>query len=145
MNQRPDLYGCAVAQVGVMDMLRFHKFTIGHAWTTDYGCADEADDAEYLIKYSPLHNVRRHETSQYPSTMLFTGDHDDRVVPLHTLKFIATLQHTLADDPRQTNPLLVRVETDAGHGAGKPTKKVIDEVADMYSFIAYSLKADWID
>ncbi|GAQ82840.1 Prolyl oligopeptidase family protein [Klebsormidium nitens] len=157
INQRPDLYGAALAHVGVMDMLRFHLFTIGHAWTTDYGCADKADQFEWLIKYSPLHNVRRPWESpsdgapaarQYPATLLLTGDHDDRVSPLHSLKLIATLQHTLvnsANGSPQSNPLIIRIDTKAGHGAGRPTQKIIDEYADVYSFMAKVTGAKWTD
>eukprot|EP00897_Mesotaenium_endlicherianum_P010788 jgi/Mesen1/9738/ME000695S09056 len=159
INQRPDLFGCAVAHVGVMDMLRFHKFTIGHAWTTDYGCSDKPDEFQWLIRYSPLHNVRRpwedakevaDPTSvQYPATMVLTGDHDDRVVPLHSLKLVATLHHTLLHsvegESPQTNPIIARIETKAGHGAGRPTKKIIDEVSDIYSFVAKVTGATWED
>eukprot|EP00899_Mesostigma_viride_P022615 jgi/Mesvir1/3538/Mv12009-RA.1 len=155
-NQRPDLYGCAIGYVGVMDMLRFHKFTIGHAWMTFYGDPDKKEDFEYLIKYSPLHNVRRPwerddlpqpATTQHPATMLLAADHDDRVVPLHTLKYGATLQHLLCNGPdtRQTNPIILRIDTKAGHGAGKPTKKIIEEASDVYGFMAHVLGATWHD
>ncbi|KAK9755137.1 hypothetical protein RND81_01G005000 [Saponaria officinalis] len=154
INQRPDLFGCALAHVGVMDMLRFHKFTIGHAWTSDYGCSDKEIDFRYLIKYSPLHNVRRPWeqspdcTAQYPATMILTADHDDRVVPSHSLKLLATMQHVLStslDDSPQTNPIIGRIECKAGHGAGRPTQKQIEEAADRYSFMAKVVNASWID
>ncbi|KAL6504797.1 hypothetical protein OROHE_023555 [Orobanche hederae] len=133
INQRPGLFGCALAHVGVMDMLRFHKFT---------------------IEYSPLHNVRRpcHKRSdkmtQYPPTMLLTADHDDRVVPLHSLKLLATMQYTLCtslEGSPQTNPIIGRIERKAGHGAGMPTQKMIDEAADRYAFMAKMVDASWID
>ncbi|KAL9672219.1 hypothetical protein QQ045_028469 [Rhodiola kirilowii] len=152
INQRPDLFGCALAHVGVMDMLRFHKFTIGHAWTSDYGCSDKEEEFHWLYKYSPLHNVTRpwdksnDQQLQYPSTMLLTADHDDRVVPLHSLKLLATMQHVLCtsvEDSRQTNPIIGRIECKAGHGAGRPTQKMIDEAADRYGFMAKMLGAVW--
>ncbi|XP_056684665.1 uncharacterized protein [Spinacia oleracea] len=154
INQRPDIFGCALAHVGVMDMLRFHKFTIGHAWTSDYGSSDKEDEFHWLIKYSPLHNVRRpwelssDRTAQYPSTMLLTADHDDRVVPLHSLKFLATLQHVLCtslENSPQKNPIVGRIECKAGHGAGRPTQKMIDEAADRYGFMAKMVNASWTD
>ncbi|XP_042477460.1 prolyl endopeptidase-like [Macadamia integrifolia] len=154
INQRPDLFGCALAHVGVMDMLRFHKFTIGHAWTTDYGCSEKKEEFHWLVKYSPLHNVGRpweklHEkTCQYPATMLLTADHDDRVVPLHSLKLLATMQYILCtslENSPQTNPIVGRIDCKAGHGAGRPTKKLIDEAADRYSFMAKMLGVSWMD
>ncbi|CAA0812460.1 Prolyl oligopeptidase family protein [Striga hermonthica] len=154
INQRPDLFGCALAHVGVMDMLRFHKFTIGHAWTSDYGCSEKEEEFNWLFKYSPLHNVRRpwenhsHKDTQYPSTMLLTADHDDRVVPLHSLKLLATLQYVLCtslEKSPQRNPIIGRIEQKAGHGAGMPTQKIIDEAADRYAFMAKVVNATWSD
>jgi prolyl oligopeptidase len=139
MNQAPELFGCAVAEVGVMDCLRFHKFTIGSAWTSDYGNPDKKEDFEVALKYSPLHNVKN---QQYPSVLIMTGDHDDRVVPLHSLKFLATIQHTAKDNVR---PLLGRIDTKSGHGAGKSTKQRIEEATDKFCFIALELGATWTE
>ncbi len=133
MTQRPDLFKVAIPQVGVMDMLRYHKFTIGWAWATEYGRSDKKEDFENLYKYSPLQNLKK--GVKYPATMVTTADHDDRVVPAHSFKFAATLQA----DNDGTNPTLIRIETKAGHGAGKPTDKQIDEVADIWSFVMYNL------
>jgi prolyl oligopeptidase len=130
VNQRPELFGAAVPQVGVMDMLRFHKFTIGWAWVADYGSSDDAAQFKALRAYSPLHNIRSGKT--YPPILVTTGDHDDRVVPAHSFKYTAALQ---AADTGPA-PKLVRIETDAGHGAGKPTSKIIEERADALAFIA---------
>ncbi len=128
MTQHPELFAVAFPRVGVLDMLRYHKFTIGWAWATDYGKSDDPEAFRYLIKYSPLHNV--HDVD-YPATLVMTADHDDRVVPAHSFKFAATLQkhHTGQD------PVLIRIEKSAGHGAGKPTSKIIDEAADMLAFL----------
>ncbi|HEY5339600.1 MAG TPA: prolyl oligopeptidase family serine peptidase [Candidatus Aquilonibacter sp.] len=127
--QRPDLFGAAIAAVGVLDMLRFQKFTIGWAWTADYGSSDDPDAFAYLRAYSPLHNLR--PGSAYPPTLIVTADHDDRVFPAHSFKFAAALQAAQAGDA----PVLIRIETKAGHGAGKPTGKVIDEAADRFAFL----------
>ena len=133
MTQRPELFGAALPAVGVMDMLRFHKFTIGWAWVTDYGSADSAAQFPYLYKYSPLHNIRA--GTRYPATLVTTADHDDRVVPGHSFKFTATLQAAQAGP----QPVLIEIETKAGHGAGKPTSKVIEEQADRIAFLVRNL------
>lgn len=142
INQRPDLFGAAVAVVGVMDMLRFHKFTIGHAWISDYGNPDEKVHFENIYKYSPLHNVRSPNSTeqQYPATLITTGDHDDRVSPLHSLKLAATLQYAVNDNSFQKNPILLRVYLKAGHGVGKPTVKKIEEETDTYTFLFQTLQ-----
>jgi prolyl oligopeptidase len=136
MTQRPELFGAAIPQVGVMDMLRFHKFTIGWAWTSDYGSSDNADEFKALVKYSPLHNLK--VGTCYPATMITTADHDDRVVPAHSFKFAATAQAAQAG----SNPVIIRIDTKAGHGAGKPTGKQIEEVADRWGFLTRALKMD---
>nr|XP_029715191.1 prolyl endopeptidase-like [Aedes albopictus] len=142
INQRPDLFGAAIAQVGVMDMLRFHKFTIGRAWVSDYGDIEEKEHFENLFKYSPLHNVHtpKSEKEQYPATLVLTADHDDRVSPLHSLKFVAALHHAIKDSEYQKNPLLLRVYSKAGHGMGKPTAKKIEEATDILTFMYKTLK-----
>ncbi|XP_033235755.1 prolyl endopeptidase [Drosophila pseudoobscura] len=147
INQRPDLFGAAVAQVGVMDMLRFHKFTIGHAWCSDYGNPSEKDHFENLYKFSPLHNVHTPGSNEkeYPSTLILTADHDDRVSPLHSFKFTAALQEAVRNSKFQNNPLLLRVYTKAGHGAGKPTSKKIEEATDILTFMSKSLNVDKIN
>ncbi len=134
LTQRPDLYGAALPNVGVMDMLRFQKFTIGWAWTSDYGSADKPDDFSFLSAYSPLHHIAK--GCCYPATMITTADHDDRVVPAHSFKFAATLQAAENCD----KPTLIRIETKAGHGAGKPTTKIIEETADRWAFLVKELR-----
>src|SRR5437762_638625 len=133
MTQRPDLFAAALPAVGVMDMLRFHKFTIGWAWTTDYGSADNPDEFKALYAYSPYHNLK--PGTHYPATLVTTADHDDRVVPAHSFKFAARLQEYQAGD----KPTLIRIETKAGHGAGKPTAKQIEEAADELAFLTHTL------
>jgi prolyl oligopeptidase len=136
MTQRPDLFGAALPQVGVMDMLRFQKFTIGWAWVPDYGSSDNPEEFKALYAYSPLHNIK--PGTRYPATFITTADHDDRVVPAHSFKFAATLQAAQAGPA----PALIRIETKAGHGAGKPTSKIIEEIADRWGFLVGVLKMD---
>lgn len=133
MTQRPELFGVALPAVGVMDMLRYHKFTIGWGWAVEYGSSDKEEQFKYLIKYSPLHNLK--DGVKYPPTLVTTADHDDRVVPAHSFKFAATLQEKQAGNA----PVLIRIATKAGHGAGKPTSKQIEEWADIWSFVWYNM------
>jgi prolyl oligopeptidase len=131
MTQHPDLAAVAVPAVGVLDLLRFHLFTIGAAWISDYGNPDNAEQFAQALAYSPLHNVR--PGTSYPATMVLTGDHDDRVVPLHSHKFTAALQHAQASD----QPILTRIEVSTGHGLGKPTALIAAEWADLLAFAAH--------
>jgi prolyl oligopeptidase len=124
-------------------MLRFHKFTIGYAWTSDYGCADKAEEFPYMIKYSPVHNVKKGK--EFPALLVCTADHDDRVVPLHSFKYISEVQYQLGNEVYQKNPLVIRIESKAGHGHGKPMDKILEEYSDIYAFIAYHLGAPWRD
>jgi len=133
MTQRPDLFAACLPAVGVMDMLRFHKFTAGRFWVDDYGSADNADEFAALYKYSPYHNLK--PGTAYPATMVTTADTDDRVVPGHSFKFAARLQKCHVGD----NPVLIRIETKAGHGSGKPTSKIIEELADVWAFLVKNL------
>lgn len=134
MTQRPDLAKVAFPAVGVLDMLRYHKFTAGAGWATDYGTSEQSEEMfRYILAYSPVHNVK--ENTAYPATMVTTADHDDRVVPAHSFKFAAELQRKHKGD----NPVLIRIETNAGHGAGKPTAMIIDEWADKYAFAWYNM------
>lgn len=135
VNQRPDLFAVAIPEVGVMDMLRYHKFTIGWNWASDYGTSEDSKEMfEYLLAYSPLHTIKNDGTP-YPAIMITTADHDDRVVPAHSFKYAATLQAANTGD----KPKLIRIESKAGHGAGKPISKVLDEQTDIYSFIMYNM------
>lgn len=127
VNQRPDLFKVAIPAVGVMDMLRYHKFTVGFGWIPEYGCSDDSVHFKNLLSYSPIHNLKEVD---YPATLVTTSDHDDRVVPAHSFKYIATLQEM----QKGKNPVLIRIETKAGHGAGKPISKVIEETADKWAF-----------
>jgi prolyl oligopeptidase len=131
LTQRPDLAAAALPAVGVLDLLRFHLFTIGAAWISDYGDPDDPEHFAQALAYSPLHNVRT--GTSYPATLVLTGDHDDRVVPLHSHKFTATLQHAQAGD----QPILTRIEVSTGHGIGKPTALVAAEWADLLAFAAH--------
>jgi prolyl oligopeptidase len=129
INQNPDLFRVAFPEVGVMDMLRYEKFTIGHAWSVEYGSIKEMKHFKNIIKYSPLHNIKKN--IQYPSVFIYTADHDDRVVPAHSFKYAANLQSL----KENKNPVLIRVGINAGHGAGKPTKKIIEEHAEKWAFL----------
>jgi len=134
MTQRPDLMKVALPAVGVLDMLRYHTFTAGAGWAYDYGTAnDDAQMFSYLRNYSPVHNVKK--GNNYPATLVTTGDHDDRVVPAHSFKFAAELQ----DKQSGENPVLIRIDVNAGHGAGKPISKTIEENADIQAFTLYSM------
>jgi prolyl oligopeptidase len=133
LTQRPELWGATLPGVGVMDMLRFQKFTIGWAWTADYGSSENGDEFKALFKYSPLHNIK--PRAKYPPTLVTTADHDDRVFPAHSFKFAAALQQAQAGEA----PVLIRIETRAGHGAGKPTAKIIEDVTDQWAFLVKNL------
>jgi len=134
VTQRPELFGAAIPMAGVLDMLRYHLFTIGWAWIPEYGSSESIEHFQSLYKYSPLHNLRK--GTSYPPTLIFTADHDDRVVPAHSFKFAATMQESQGG----ASPILIRIETDAGHGAGMPTSKRIDAAADRFAFLVKSLK-----
>lgn len=136
--QRPDLFAVCLPSVGVMDMLRYHKFTIGWGWVVEYGSSDNPEQFEYIYKYSPLHNIK--EGVEYPATLITTGDHDDRVVPAHSFKFAAQMQYAQAGDA----PILIRIETKAGHGAGKPTSKRIEEATDSYAFLFQNTNTPYV-
>lgn len=137
MTQRPDLFCVVIPAVGVLDMLKYHKFTIGWGWAVEYGSSDKKEQFDYLIKYSPLHNVKA--GINYPATMIMTADHDDRVVPAHSFKFASELQ---SKQQKNGNPVLIRIDSKAGHGAGKPTSKLIDDATDMWSFILWNLNVE---
>jgi prolyl oligopeptidase len=140
MTQRPDLFKVALPAVGVLDMLRYHKFTIGWAWKGDYGSSEDEINFKNLYSYSPLHNIKK--DVNYPATLVTTGDHDDRVVPAHSFKFIAALQ----DVYKGPNPAMIRIDMNSGHasttitGSSKPVAKQIDEQTDVYSFTMYNLQ-----
>ena len=136
MTQRPDLYGACLPAVGVMDMLRFHKFTIGWAWVDDYGSSEHPEQFKSLFAYSPLHNIK--SGTCYPPTLITTADHDDRVVPAHSFKFAAALQAAQSCD----NPALIRIETRAGHGAGKPTPSKSRKPPMSWAFLVKVLKIE---
>jgi prolyl oligopeptidase len=136
MTQRPDLFGACIPIVGVMDMLRFHKFTIGWAWVSDYGCSEKPDEFKALYAYSPYHNIK--PGTKYPPTLIITGDHDDRVVPGHSFKFTARLQSCQESEA----PVLIRIQTKVGHGPGKPTTVLVEELADIYAFLVRNLEME---
>jgi prolyl oligopeptidase len=134
MTQRPDLMKVALPAVGVMDMLRYHTFTAGAGWAFDFGTSEDSKEMfEYIYKYSPVQNVK--EGIKYPATLITTGDHDDRVVPAHSFKFASQLQ----DKQAGNNPVLIRIETNAGHGAGTPVSKSIEQYTDLFSFTLYNM------
>jgi prolyl oligopeptidase len=134
MSQRPELFKVAFPAVGVLDMLRYNKFTAGAGWAFDYGTAEDSKQMfDYLLKYSPYHALK--PSVSYPATLITTADHDDRVVPAHSFKFAAKLQ----EYHKGTSPVLIRIETNAGHGAGKPTGKIIEEQADKWAFMLYNM------
>ena len=143
MTQRPDLFQVALPAVGVLDMLRYHQFTIGWAWKGDYGSSEDSVQFRYLLAYSPLHNIRA--GMKYPATLVTTGDHDDRVVPAHSFKFIAALQEKYSGE----QPQLIRIDVNAGHagstalGSSKPVAKQIEEQTDVFSFLLYNLGVDY--
>ncbi|MDE6135725.1 MAG: prolyl oligopeptidase family serine peptidase, partial [Muribaculaceae bacterium] len=138
VNLRPDLFKVAIPRVGVMDMMRYHLFTIGWNWASDYGTSDDSEEmARYLLAYSPVHNISNDGTP-YPAILVTTADHDDRVVPAHSFKYAAALQAADTGDA----PKLIRIDSKAGHGAGKPVAKVVDEYSDIYSFIYHNLGID---
>ena len=133
MTQRPDLMAVALPGVGVLDMLRYHTFTAGAGWAYDYGTSDQSERMfSYLKSYSPVHNV---QDRAYPATMVTTGDHDDRVVPAHSFKFAAHLQ----DKNLSPNPMIIRIEKEAGHGSGTPVSKIIDQYADKFGFALFNM------
>merc|ERR1712228_953821 len=136
LNQRPDLFAAGVAQCGVMDMLRFHRYTIGSAWISDFGSSDNENDFKLLLAISPTHNIPN--VKNFPAVLVTTADHDDRVVPHHTFKYLATLQWTVTNS---TRPIIGRIDTNAGHGFGKPTDMILSELADIYAFIAKETNA----
>ena len=136
LNQAPHLFGAGVCQVGVMDLFKFHKLGIGHAWTSDFNDPETEDGFRYIQKFSPIHNIRAQV--QYPPILIATGDHDDRVSPLHSYKYAATLQQV---SPDFGGPFLLRVDVNAGHGGGKALSKVIDEQTDTYGFLSLALNA----
>lgn len=134
LNQRPELFAAALPAVGVMDMLRFHKFTIGRSWISEYGSSDNPEHFPFLYRYSPIHNII--SGTPYPPTLILTADHDDRVVPAHSYKYAAAMQQAQGSEA----PILIRIESSAGHGLGKPTSKAIEEVADKWAFLTHHLK-----
>ncbi|CAF1415204.1 unnamed protein product [Rotaria sordida] len=144
-NMRPDLFACVVIQVGVLDLYRYHKFTIGYYWCGEYGNPDIPEEFEWVKTISPLHNIPTNPT-KYPAILVLTADHDDRVVPAHSFKYISQLQYQLGEIMnRLGRPLISRIDVRAGHGAGKPTIKRIEELSDIYSFVSYTLGAQWHD